>query len=164
VWDFGCGPGHVAKYLFDRGVTDSGLDLSPGMIEEARRLNPAMTFRAGNMLALDFPYNSLRAITAFYAIVNLPRESIETAFREIHRVLKPDGLLLLAFHVGNEVLHEDQLWDLKIAMDFYLLATDEITQLLKQTGFDLEEVTERDPYPEVEYPSRRAYVLARKPA
>jgi predicted TPR repeat methyltransferase len=28
VWDFGCGPGHTAKYLKDLGVEISGLDLS----------------------------------------------------------------------------------------------------------------------------------------
>src|SRR5690242_6976849 len=53
VGDLGCGPGHVARYLHERGVRVIGIDLSPGMIEQARRLNPGMIFQQGNMLALD---------------------------------------------------------------------------------------------------------------
>src|SRR5262245_58801162 len=53
--DIGCGPGHVARYVHDCGVETWGIDLSPGMVEIARRLNPGMTFRQANMLALDLP-------------------------------------------------------------------------------------------------------------
>ena len=33
---------------------------------------------------------------------------------------------------------------------------------LKSAGFEIEEIVERDPYPEVEHQSRRAYIFARK--
>src|SRR6185437_17031665 len=59
ICDMGCGPGHVARYLRDHGADVFGLDLSAGMLEEARRLNPDITFREGNMLALDLPDASL---------------------------------------------------------------------------------------------------------
>ncbi|HET6218015.1 MAG TPA: class I SAM-dependent methyltransferase, partial [Acidobacteriaceae bacterium] len=49
----GCGPGHVARYLRNAGVTVFGLDLSTGMLEQARQLNPDISFREGNMLALE---------------------------------------------------------------------------------------------------------------
>lgn len=161
--DLGCGPGHVGRYLFDRGVHASGLDISPAMVETARRLNPQMTFRTGDMIQLPLEDDSLFGITAFYAIVNLPKDALPNVFREMHRVLKPEGLLL-AFHIGDEVLQEKELWGMKISMDFFLFRTEEIARLLERTGFELEEVTEREPYPEVEYQSRRAYVLARKAA
>ncbi|MEP7132817.1 MAG: hypothetical protein ABI914_06615 [Acidobacteriota bacterium] len=35
---------------------------------------------------------------------------------------------------------------------------------LSEAGFGLEESIERDSYPDVEYPSRRAYLFARKPS
>ena len=53
VCDLGCGPGHVARYLHDRGVDIFGVDLSPGMLEQARKLNSNIEFQQGNMLALD---------------------------------------------------------------------------------------------------------------
>jgi len=74
VCDMGCGPGHVAHYLRDRGATVFGLDLSPQMLVEARRLNPDISFREGNMMSLDLPDESLAGIAAFYAIVNISQE------------------------------------------------------------------------------------------
>jgi ubiquinone/menaquinone biosynthesis C-methylase UbiE len=72
------------------------------MLEEARRLNPQLAFRQGNMLALELPDNSLAGIVAFYAIVHLPRAALPRAFREMARVLKSSGRLLLSHHIGEE--------------------------------------------------------------
>ncbi len=162
VCDMGCGPGHLARYLRDAGASVFGLDLSPGMLLQARNLNPDISFREGDMLSLELPNASLAGVAAFYAIVNIPRRSHPTVFREIHRVLQPDGLLLLAFHTGNQILHEEELWGQKISMDFLLLPPSEIQLELEAAGFTIEEVIEREPYPDVEYPSRRAYIFARK--
>src|SRR5215469_5421521 len=164
VCDMGCGPGHVARYLRDAGTTVFGLDLSPKMLEQARQLNPDIPFREGNMLALDLDDGTLTGITAFYAIVHIPKESLPSAFREVDRVLKPGRLLLLAFHAGDEVLHEEELWGRSISMDFFLFQPSEIRQYLEAAGLVVEEIIEREPYaPEVEYQSRRAYIFARKP-
>lgn len=163
ICDIGCGPGHVARYLHNAGASVFGLDLSTGMIEQARKLNPQIPFRAGNMMALDISDDTLAGVVAFYAIVNIPRQSLPLVFQEINRVLRPGGLLLLAFHAGDEVLHEDELWGQKISMDFLLFPPPAIKSDLEAAGFTIEEVIERAPYPDVEYPSRRAYVFARKP-
>jgi len=163
VCDMGCGPGHVARYLRDAGASVFGLDLSPVMLEQARKMHPDIPFREGNMLALDIRDGALAGIAAFYAIVNIPKRSLPAVFREMQCVLQPGGLLLLAFHTGNETLHEDELWGQKISMDFFLLPPTKIKLDLEAAGFTIEEVVERDPYPDVEYPSRRAYIFARKP-
>ena len=163
--DMGCGPGQVARYLRDLGVSIFGLDLSPGMVQQARQFNPDISFREGNMLSLDIPDGTLAGIAAFYAIVNLPKELLVSVFREMQRVLQPGGLLLLAFHCGNEVLHRDELWGRAVSMDFFYFQPGEIQHDLEVAGFEIEEIIEREPYsPEVEHQSRRAYVFARKPA
>jgi ubiquinone/menaquinone biosynthesis C-methylase UbiE len=164
VCDLGCGPGHVARHLSDAGATVFGLDLSPGMLEQARKLSPDIPFRQGNMLALDIADATLAGIAAFYAIVNIPKESLPAVFREMARVLQPCGLLLVAFHLGDEVLHEDELWGQQISMDFLLFPVQEIRSYIEAAGLSVEEVIEREPYaPEIEYQSRRAYIFARKP-
>jgi SAM-dependent methyltransferase len=165
ICDMGCGPGHIARFLHDAGTNVFGLDLSPRMIEEARRLNPDITFRQGNMLALDLPDTLLAGIASFYAIVHLPREALPHVFREMARVLTPDGLLLLAFHIGDETLHRNEWWDRPVTLDFRFFSPHEIQRDLEAAGLVVEEVIEREPYaPEVEHQSRRAYIFARKPA
>jgi len=164
VCDMGCGPGQVARYLHDAGTTVFGLDLSPQMLEQARRLNPDISFRQGNMMALDLADRTLAGIAAFYAIVNIPKKSLPLVFREMDRVLQPGGLLLLAFHTGDEVLQEKELWGRPISMDFFLFQPSVIRQFIEVAGLGIEEIIERGPYaPEVEYQSRRGYVFARKP-
>ena len=163
VWDIGCGPGHVARYLDEREVDVSGIDLSLGMVEQARRLNPGIRFSQADMLALDAGDATLAGIVAFYSIIHIPRDRVVAALREMARVLKPGGRLLLAFHLGDEVIHLDDLWGVRVSLDFVLFQTGEMQRYLESAGFAIESAIERDPYEGVEYPSRRAYILARKP-
>jgi SAM-dependent methyltransferase len=163
--DLGCGPGQVARYLHERGVAVCGVDLSQGMVERARQLNPEIEFRRDDMTALDVPSEAWAGIAAFYAIVSLPPADLAQALHEMKRVLQPGGLLLLSFHIGEEVSHVEDLWGCAVSLDFYFFRTREISSYLSATGFEIDEIVERDPYvPDVEYQSRRAYIFAHKPA
>jgi SAM-dependent methyltransferase len=164
ICDVGCGPGQVARYLHDKGVKACGLDLSQGMVERARSLNPDIQFRQGDMLALDgVADDSYGGVAAFYSVIHVPRPSLAQALGELKRVLRPGGVLLLTFHIGRETVHRDEWWGKEVSLDFIFFETEEVKGQLEAVGFELREVIERDPYPEVEYPSRRAYIFARKP-
>jgi len=162
--DIGCGPGHIARYLREQGVEVCGIDLSPEMVRVATRLNPGITFSEGNMLTLDLSDESLSGITSFYSIIHIPRKEVVYALREMKRALKPDGLLLLAFHIGDDAMHMEEWLGHKVSIDFHFFTSEEMTGYLKSAEFEIEEVIEREPYPEVEHQSRRSYILARKPA
>ena len=79
------------------------------------------------------------------------------------RVLRPGGLLLLAFHIGGETIHLDEWWGQPVSVDFHFFHPEEMADSLRIVGFEVEEIIEREPYPEVEYQTRRAYIFARKP-
>jgi SAM-dependent methyltransferase len=164
ICDLGCGVGQVAGYLHGRGASVCGIDLSTEMIKQARRLNPDIAFRQGNMLALTgVAEDSFGGIAAFYSIIHIPRPSLVDAMQEMKRVLCPGGRLLLTFHIGQKDVHLDEWWNKPVSLDFHFFETEEMKGHLTQAGFELEEVIERDPYPEVEVQTRRAYVFARKP-
>lgn len=164
ICDMGCGPGQIARYLSDHGAEACGIDLSPEMVKQAQTLNPGISFQQGDMLSLTgISDNSFGGIAAFYSIIHIPRPSLNQALAELKRVLRPGGILLLTFHIGQETVHMDEWWGKEVSLDFNFFETSEMKENLKTAGFELEEVIERDPYPEVEYPSRRAYIFARKP-
>ena len=161
VADLGCGPGHVARYLHDQGVTMVGIDLSPQMIEEARRLNPELEFKVGDMGKLSLPDASLVGAIAFYSIVHLAPDELPAIMAELRRALRPGGLVLVAFHVGRDVVHVDELFGEPVNLDFRFYVPADVIDALRATGLVVIEQVEREPYPGAEFPSRRCYLLAR---
>jgi SAM-dependent methyltransferase len=160
VCDMGCGPGEVARYLKDKGADARGVDLSAGMVRQAKLLNPDIPFQHGNMLALDVPDGSWAGIAAFYSLIHIPRERIVEALRELRRVLMPGGVLLCTFHIGEGMVHTSEWWGETLSIDFNFYLPAEMESWLREAGFQTIETILRDPYPDVEHQSQRAYLFA----
>lgn len=163
ICDLGCGPGQVAAHLQERGAEAMGIDLSIEMIRQAQLLNPQIRFEQGNILELNnIADSSLGGIAAFYSLLHLPRASVVQGLSEIKRVLRSGGVLLTANHIGADSVHRDEWFGQEVSLDFLFFETAEMKDYVVRAGFTLEEVIERDPYIGSEYPSRRAYIFARK--
>jgi ubiquinone/menaquinone biosynthesis C-methylase UbiE len=102
VADVGCGPGRVTAHLRQLGVDAFGIDLSPGMIEVARREHPGLRFDVGSMTDLALADASMAGLVAWYSLIHVPDDEISGVFAHFRRVLRPGGPLLLGFHVGDE--------------------------------------------------------------
>jgi SAM-dependent methyltransferase len=161
VADLGCGPGHVAAWLAGLGVAAVGIDLSPGMIATGRREYPQVEFREGDLLQLPAADGEFGAAVALYSIIHLEPGELSQAFREAHRVLRPDGLLLVSFHAGSEVRHLDEWWGHTVDLDFRFLELPDIASVIERAGFAVQVRLERLAYPG-EVDTRRAYLLARR--
>lgn len=164
ICDMGCGPGQVARYLHDHGARACGVGLSAGMVAEAERLNPGIPFRQADMRTLaGIPDGAYGGIAAFYSIIHIPHAEVVGALESFRRVLVPGGRVLIAFHLGDETRHLDEWWGESVSLDFIFFEREQMKGYLMAAGFALEEVIERDPYPEVEVNTRRAYLFAVKP-
>jgi ubiquinone/menaquinone biosynthesis C-methylase UbiE len=115
------------------------------------------------MLSLPLADSSLAGVIAFYSIVHFSHVELRLAFDEMHRVLQPGGWVLLAFHIGEGSVHVDEFLGHAVSLDFVFFDTQNIGEELIEVGFAVDDVIAREPYPDVEYPSRRAYLFARKP-
>ncbi|MDQ6894005.1 MAG: class I SAM-dependent methyltransferase [Acidobacteriota bacterium] len=165
ICDLGCGPGQVAGYLHSRGASVYGVDLSEEMVAQGRRLHPEIPFQRGDMRRLEEVADGARGgIAAFYSLIHVPRGEMVSTLRELRRVLAPGGTLLAAFHLGSETIHRDEMWGKAVSIDFAFFEREEMTTWLLEAGFAIDEVIERDPHPEVEYPSRRCYLFATRSA
>jgi SAM-dependent methyltransferase len=102
VLDVGCGPGTVTAYLAERGLDVSGVDLSPRMIENARRLHPQCRFSVASATELDLEEASLGGVLGWWSLFNLPRDVLPQVLAQFARALKPGGHFITATHVGDE--------------------------------------------------------------
>lgn len=161
--DFGCGPGQTTKFLYDNGMKNIvGTDLSPAMVNVARKLSPQIKFETRDLLNIDYPSAHLGSALAFYAIVHFTLDQVKTCFGEINRVLKPGGDFLFSYHVGDEIVHFDKAHDKEVDIDLFFFKTDDIVTLLYETGFDVIDAIERRPHKDMEYQTRRAYIWTGK--
>jgi SAM-dependent methyltransferase len=99
ILEAGCGAGLLALDLARRGYTVVATDVNQGMVEAARRevadahLDGAVTVRSGDAHSLDFPSDSFDLVVAVGVVPFL--HSPVQALREMHRVLRPGGHVLL---------------------------------------------------------------------
>lgn len=89
VLDLGCGSGIFTHFLAQRGLNATGLDLSPKLLELARRNFPEATFIEGDVEALPFEDGSVDAILLSGLVHHLPDPS--RCAQEAFRVLKKSG-------------------------------------------------------------------------
>jgi len=102
VLDVGCGTGSLAVALkMSAGPTGSvhGIDASQEMIEVARRnaskAGAEMNFQVGLGEAIPFPDGTFDLVVSQLAIHHLPDDLKQSAFREMHRVLRSGGRCLV---------------------------------------------------------------------
>ena len=162
VWDVGCGPGHVTAFLAGLGLDAAGIDLSGQMVGQARARHPDLEFRVGSMTALPAPDGSRDGLVCFYALIHMIEDAdVRTALAEFRRVLADGGLLLLAVHAGEEVRHSQEWFDAPVDVSFRFFDAGWLSAELDRASFTVEALTRRQPYPDAEVATERAYFLAR---
>jgi SAM-dependent methyltransferase len=135
------------------------------MIDEARTLFPDLEFEVGDLTNLLRPRAAAgwSAITAWYAFVHLASSELPAVIAGLARVLVPGGRLAFALHVGEEVRHLDELFGAPVDLDFVLHEASEVVAAVTAAGLVDVEWYRRSPLPDVETPTERLYVVARRP-
>ncbi|GAB17417.1 putative methyltransferase [Gordonia effusa NBRC 100432] len=159
IADVGCGSGVVTAMLHDTGAEVVGIDLSPELVERARTRRPDIDFRTGSMLALDIPDESLGGVLAWYSTIHVDDADLPTAFAEFYRVLRPNGVALLGFQVGDEPFILDKAFGVSMHLVFRRRQPEQVLALLSEAGFIEFATTVRAADNER---TRQAFVIVRK--
>lgn len=162
VIDIGCGTGATTALLDGCGIDVSGVDLSPNMVAQARRLNPGLPFSVGSMASLGLTEESVGGICAWYSIIHIPDEHLAGVFAEFHRVLVPGGMVLLAFQVGDQPRVLTNLFGLDVQLTFLRRQPQWVSNQLAGVGFGVYAEIVRQPDNDGLESTPHAYLIARK--
>ena len=105
VLDVGCGEGLITSTLARRTAAIVGIDYSMEAVQDAKRRHPAIEFTCGNSTSLPFPNESFTKVTLSDVAEHLMPVQFIKSLLEIHRVLTPDGVLVLATPLTGRGTH-----------------------------------------------------------
>jgi len=98
VLDIGCGDGQ--RTLSNLTEDSVGVDISRSGLELARESVPNDLVQ-GDMTRIPFSDGTFEAITAYFAVFHVKRDSHQAVYDEFSRVLKDDGTLLMTLPSGR---------------------------------------------------------------
>lgn len=138
VLDVGCGPGGITAHLAGLGVDVSGVDLSPKMIDHARRRHPGLRFAVASATDLGLEAGSLGGILGWWSLFNLPRDVLPDVLASFARALVPGGHALIGTHVGDgDVARTDAYGGVAVMWTTHLWQPAQLAELIVAAGLEL---------------------------
>lgn len=98
VLDVGCGVGLVHAHLAPKVRELHGVEVSEASLEEARARNPGVVYQAYNGDILPYADGEFDAAYAINVMHHVPVESWPAFARELARVVRPGGLVIIIEH------------------------------------------------------------------
>lgn len=134
VLDVGCGSGTSWPGGLAERFALTGIDISPGQIEAARRNVPTGTFLVSDVTTVELDDGTFDGATALYSIGHLPAHDHEGVFARLARWLRPDGLLLASLP-AREDPGSTEAWIDGVKMFFASLGAARYEQVLRDQGW-----------------------------
>lgn len=147
VLEAGCGLARWVVFLRKRAFKVFGVDVSPETLEAARRHAADAPLVASDVLLMPFKDEAFAAVLSFGVVEHL-EEMLPSAFQEMRRVLKKDGLLFLAVPCVNPlrriVVHPyilvrnlaRRIRGVELVFDEYRYSRNDVRRLMVQNGFE----------------------------
>ena len=119
VLDVGCGTGTSLMLYHEAGCKAFGIDLSPAMVKMAQeKLGNFAEIRLGDASKMPYSDDSFDLVTGFFILHEMPYQIRPSVIREMSRVLKHDGrILLIDYHPGP--IRFPKGWMYKIIILFF---------------------------------------------
>ena len=136
VLDLGCGPGVPITKELAKHFNVVGIDFSHNQIQLAKKLVPEAEFYKIDMTQMPFESESFDGIFSFLAIIHVPREQKASLFRNIYKILKPNGILLIAIGCDDWIsTPEDDF--MGVPMYWSQFGAEKTKAMIKDTGFEI---------------------------
>jgi SAM-dependent methyltransferase len=142
VLEIGPGPGFTTDVLRERAERLTAVEIDPALADAlARRLaGTNVVVIEGDAASLDLPDGRFTGAASFHMIHHVPTdEAQDSIFRELHRVLRPDGVVVVAdagFRPDTVEFHADDT--------YHPIEMEDISARLEAAGFTAGETRSHD--------------------
>jgi ubiquinone/menaquinone biosynthesis C-methylase UbiE len=168
VGEVGCGPAHIAKHLASLGLRTVGVDISPAMIDQARRRFPRGELFVASMFDLPVPDGAWLGAASIYATLHCNAVDRMRSFHEIRRVLRAGGYFLHSFYVSapdqpeGSIYHLQKWFGYSVDLPTYFVGIEQAAREMDGAGFEVMAALVREPLQVNELPTRRCYMLGKR--
>lgn len=134
VLDAGCGPGRDTAYLKEDGLDVTAVDVSEGMIQEAKKLG--INALKGDLLLMK-SNEEFDGIWCMATLADLPKTEAPKLLKNFHSALKENGIIYIAVKEGEseKIVEKEKYGNM---LRFYALyKQEELNNLLKNNGFTI---------------------------
>jgi len=138
VLDIGCWTGQLEKLISQQAKELVGLEPDRNAVRVAKRIVPGVSFFSGTAEKLPFRNRSFDTATFFDVIEHIPVQTELKCLKEIYRVLKPKGILILSTNYKHPIgiLFDPAFW----ALGHRHYGKCELKNMLTQAGFDTKRI------------------------
>jgi ubiquinone/menaquinone biosynthesis C-methylase UbiE len=138
IIDVGCGTGRDMAWFEAQSLAVTGLDLSTGMLAYARD-QVLGDLCAMNMCILGFRDEYFDGAWCCASLLHVPKVQAPNALREIYRIMKPNGMLVLSIQKGDaEGWETDYRYFVERYIARYQLV--EMENMLSENGFFVRDI------------------------
>lgn len=139
VLDAGCGAGRMLTYLeqLDPSLHLTGVDLAPSMVGHARARHPTRRIEEGDLAALPFGGAEFDGLLSWYSIIHTFAPELPRVVEEFRRVIRPGGLLLVAFHSGTGERVVERAYGHDVELRVQLHNVQHVDETLTAGGFEV---------------------------
>ena len=95
VLDIGCGRGEWLQILAQHGYATHGVDLDEAFVVTCQQQGLDVVLEEATQHLRHQPAEAYAAVTAFHVVEHMPFEELVSLLAEIHRVLRPCGVMIL---------------------------------------------------------------------
>lgn len=137
VLDAGCGSARDAAYMIKSGRAAVGIDLSAGLLIEAKKLHPEVPTFQMSLADFSFSDESFDGIWCKAALLHLERSEIPQVINNFFQALKPNGILYIQTKSGEGEGAQVAPFDLTVERHFTFFSSRELMDLLTKAGFEI---------------------------
>ena len=163
ILDVGCASGRDSGWFVSNGFQVEGIDVSPALIERAKKAVPNATFSVMDLANLQYPPESFDGIWCSCVLLHIPRAEAPSVVASLARILRSSGILYILVKEGkSEGLEQDARYGNATKFSSYF-KVDELHEMIEAADLKIRLISDMHEKVDDYRASERIFALAQKP-